>query len=170
MATASPLAGPSALRDVIHPQFHQNNFPAEVHIKVELGVKLDKGIRSSLTHFISYSNTLPRRANMSPSFDACRVPVGAPSLPFATHNAFRFELSTAKAASNPSKRERAFVYCMQTLVAGIVQEGWCLRVFTWIQPEKNARMLVVCQVWLLLCGWRVLIRPSEGAPSGMSRL
>lgn len=43
MAVANPLAGPSALRDVIHPQFHQNNFPAENYIKTELGVKLDKG-------------------------------------------------------------------------------------------------------------------------------
>lgn len=43
MAVANPLAGPSALRDVIHPQFHQNNFPAESYIKTELGVKLDKG-------------------------------------------------------------------------------------------------------------------------------
>jgi hypothetical protein len=43
MAVANPLAGPSALRDVIYPQFHQNNFPAESYIKTELGVKLDKG-------------------------------------------------------------------------------------------------------------------------------
>jgi hypothetical protein len=43
MAIANPLAGPSALRDVINPQFHQNNFPAEAHIKNELGLKLDKG-------------------------------------------------------------------------------------------------------------------------------
>ncbi|KAF8974016.1 hypothetical protein BDZ97DRAFT_1647887 [Flammula alnicola] len=42
MTTNNPLAGPSALRDVINPQFHQNNFPAEVHIKTELGLKLDK--------------------------------------------------------------------------------------------------------------------------------
>ncbi|KAF9015257.1 hypothetical protein BDQ17DRAFT_1340745 [Cyathus striatus] len=42
MATATPLAGPSALRDIIHPQFHQNNFPAENYIKSELGVRLDK--------------------------------------------------------------------------------------------------------------------------------
>ncbi len=56
MTTANPLAGPSALRDVIHPQFHQNNFPAEVHIKVDLGVKLDKGIQSSLPLSFSYSD------------------------------------------------------------------------------------------------------------------
>ena len=37
------LAAPSALRDIIHPQFHQNNFPAEQYIKSELGLKLDKG-------------------------------------------------------------------------------------------------------------------------------
>lgn len=43
MATVNPLDGASALRDVIHPQFYQNNFPAETYIKTELGIKLDKG-------------------------------------------------------------------------------------------------------------------------------
>jgi hypothetical protein len=43
MATANPLIAPSPLRDVINPQFYQNNFPAEVYIKTELGIKLDKG-------------------------------------------------------------------------------------------------------------------------------
>jgi cleavage and polyadenylation specificity factor subunit 4 len=41
--TSNPLAGPSALRDIINPQFHQNNFPAEIYAKAELGIKLDKG-------------------------------------------------------------------------------------------------------------------------------
>jgi len=36
------LAAPSPLRDIIYPQFHQNNFLAEQHIKTELGLKLDK--------------------------------------------------------------------------------------------------------------------------------
>ena len=40
---SGPLAGPSALRDIVHPQFHQNNFPEELYIKSELGIKLDKG-------------------------------------------------------------------------------------------------------------------------------
>ncbi|KAF9569663.1 hypothetical protein CPC08DRAFT_677288 [Agrocybe pediades] len=39
---ASILAGPSALRDIINPQFHQNNFPVETHIKTDLGLKLDR--------------------------------------------------------------------------------------------------------------------------------
>lgn len=43
MATANPLIAPSPLRDVINPQFYQNNFPAEVYVKNELGIKLDKG-------------------------------------------------------------------------------------------------------------------------------
>lgn len=43
MAMANPLAGPSVLRDIINPQFHQNNFPEELFIKQELGIKLDKG-------------------------------------------------------------------------------------------------------------------------------
>ena len=43
MTTANPLAGPSALRDLVSPQFHQNNFSVESYIKNDLGVKLDKG-------------------------------------------------------------------------------------------------------------------------------
>lgn len=40
---SGPLAGPSTLRDIVHPQFHQNNFPEELFIKTDLGLKLDKG-------------------------------------------------------------------------------------------------------------------------------
>jgi hypothetical protein len=39
----NPLVGPSALRDIVNPQFHQNNFPEELYIKNELGIRLDKG-------------------------------------------------------------------------------------------------------------------------------
>ncbi|KAJ3750262.1 hypothetical protein DFH05DRAFT_1466633 [Lentinula detonsa] len=42
MSTANPLAGPSLLRDIINPQFHQNVFSAENFIKSELNIKLDK--------------------------------------------------------------------------------------------------------------------------------
>ena len=41
---ANVLIGPSTLRDIICPQFHQNNFPEENFIKNELGIKLDKGM------------------------------------------------------------------------------------------------------------------------------
>ena len=40
---ANVLTGPSTLRDIICPQFHQNNFLEENFIKNELGIKLDKG-------------------------------------------------------------------------------------------------------------------------------
>jgi len=43
----NPLVGPSALRDLVNPQFHQNNFPEELYIKNELGIRLDKGNSSS---------------------------------------------------------------------------------------------------------------------------
>ncbi|KAI5836100.1 hypothetical protein K523DRAFT_289996 [Schizophyllum commune Tattone D] len=42
MSVADPLAGPSPLRDIVAPQFHQNNFVVEDFIKTNLGVKLDK--------------------------------------------------------------------------------------------------------------------------------
>ena len=48
-AVNNPLAGPSALRDIIRPQFHQNNFAEEVYIKNELNIKLDKGMYVMLT-------------------------------------------------------------------------------------------------------------------------
>jgi cleavage and polyadenylation specificity factor subunit 4 len=44
MAVANPILSQPALRDIVHPQFHQNNFPAETYIKNELGIKLDKGM------------------------------------------------------------------------------------------------------------------------------
>ncbi|KZT44475.1 hypothetical protein SISSUDRAFT_1038995 [Sistotremastrum suecicum HHB10207 ss-3] len=39
---AEVLAGPSTLRDIIRPQFHQLHIPAENFIKNDLGIKLDK--------------------------------------------------------------------------------------------------------------------------------
>ncbi|KAI6137416.1 hypothetical protein F5141DRAFT_1041174 [Pisolithus sp. B1] len=40
---STPLAGPSPLKDLVQPQFHQNNFQEELFVKNELGLKLDKG-------------------------------------------------------------------------------------------------------------------------------
>ena len=42
----NPLAAPSALKDILRPQFHQTNFLEEQHVKSELGIKLDKGKQS----------------------------------------------------------------------------------------------------------------------------
>lgn len=39
----TPLTGPSLLKDIVDPQFHQNNLLAEAFIKAQLGIKLDKG-------------------------------------------------------------------------------------------------------------------------------
>lgn len=39
-----PLAGASALRDIVRPQFHQINLSAEVFVKNTIGLKLDKGV------------------------------------------------------------------------------------------------------------------------------
>lgn len=41
---ANPMGAPSTLRDIIRPQFHQNNFAEEAFVKNELGLKLDKGV------------------------------------------------------------------------------------------------------------------------------
>lgn len=57
-AMANPLAGPSHLRDIIRPQFHQNNFVEESFIKNELGLKLDKGMHTSLENAVRRSELL----------------------------------------------------------------------------------------------------------------
>jgi hypothetical protein len=49
----NPLMGPSALRDIVDPQFHQNNFPEELYIKNELNIRLDKGMAPALCLFAS---------------------------------------------------------------------------------------------------------------------
>ncbi|KAK0478404.1 hypothetical protein IW261DRAFT_1483362 [Armillaria novae-zelandiae] len=36
------VANSLALKDIINPQFHQNNLPAELYVKSQLGIKLDK--------------------------------------------------------------------------------------------------------------------------------
>ena len=57
-----PLAGPSALRDIIKPQFHQVNLSAEFYIKRELGIKLDKGRSPTFKDSLGrYSLTIPNR-------------------------------------------------------------------------------------------------------------
>jgi cleavage and polyadenylation specificity factor subunit 4 len=49
----NPLTGPSPLRDIVRPQFHQNNFSQELFIKNELGVKLDKGMYYCVCHHLN---------------------------------------------------------------------------------------------------------------------
>jgi cleavage and polyadenylation specificity factor subunit 4 len=46
----SPLTVPGPLQDIIKPRFHQVLLPAEVFIKNELGLKLDKGAFSSVAN------------------------------------------------------------------------------------------------------------------------
>lgn len=58
MSTQNPLAAPSPLRDIINPQFHQNNFPAEQHIKTELGLRLDKGLFAGYYFLSTFSYVL----------------------------------------------------------------------------------------------------------------
>lgn len=43
---ASTLTLP--LKDIISPQFHQNNFAEESFVKNELGLKLDKGAQAAV--------------------------------------------------------------------------------------------------------------------------
>ena len=75
-----PLAGPSALKDIIRPQFHQVNLVAEPFIKGELGIKLDKGTtlfsHRAPIHARNYSHPI-----WSPDDQICRLALSAAGCP-----------------------------------------------------------------------------------------
>ncbi|KAG6333658.1 hypothetical protein ID866_5428 [Astraeus odoratus] len=95
----NPLAGPSALKDLIQPQFHQNNFQEELFVKNELGLKLDKG----------------KYLSIIPEFN--RMPPGPTSLSSTTYHPFFAELPATKTAPHTSTRTRTSCNGMQALAA-----------------------------------------------------
>ena len=83
---SNPLAGPSPLRDIVRPQFHQNNFAQELFIKNELGLKLDKGMGSRVFHprsRVAECDRLIRIAKLSSLADdqICRLALTAAGCP-----------------------------------------------------------------------------------------
>lgn len=63
------LAGPSAVKDLVKPEFHQLIFPAERYIKNELRVKLDKGVslRSTFDQPLIWADDQICRLSLTPS-------------------------------------------------------------------------------------------------------
>jgi len=123
MATANPLAGPSALRDVIHPQFHQNNFSAEQHIKTELGLKLDKGEEQKFDLawriiFISLDEQICRLA-LTPA--GC--PLGPLHCPLRHTNPSTLNFQPPRQLpTHPRERERLSTVCKHWL-RGLCKKG-----------------------------------------------
>ncbi len=123
MAAANPLGGPSILKDIINPQFHQNSFPAESYIKSELGIKLDKGtVVFSLVFLNSTSTFLDDQI--------CRLfltPAGCPLGPL--HCPLRHTTPSAQnfqppkpLPTHPRDRERVSTVCKHWL-RGLCKKG-----------------------------------------------
>lgn len=53
VATTNPLTVPGPLQDIVKPHFHQVLLPAELFIKNDLGLKLDKGTFFSLLNLFN---------------------------------------------------------------------------------------------------------------------
>lgn len=103
VAMSNPLAGPSALKDLIQPQFHQNNFSEELYIKNELGLKIDKGESNLLAMLLQCSR--PRRRSDLPIVSKLdRMSIGTASLSASTYNPVFAQFPAAKAAPDAPTR------------------------------------------------------------------
>ncbi|KAG6875152.1 hypothetical protein C0992_004963, partial [Termitomyces sp. T32_za158] len=119
--TTNPLVGPSPLKDIIHPQFYQNNFSIEHYIKSELTVKLDKG-KSSFERLVIRL--------MCADDQICRLaltPAGCPLGPL--HCPLRHTSPSAQnfqpaklPPTHPRERERLSTVCKHWL-RGLCKKG-----------------------------------------------
>jgi len=102
---SNPLAGPSPLKDLIQPQFHQNNFSEELYIKNELGLKIDKGESNQVLVMLSSMLTTPRRRSDLPTVSKLdRMPIGTASLSAPTYNPILAQFPASKAAPDAPTR------------------------------------------------------------------
>jgi cleavage and polyadenylation specificity factor subunit 4 len=121
MAAANPLVGPSPLKDIINPQFHQNSFPTEAYIKSDLGIKLDKGASSFYPQYFAYTDS---------DDQICRLfltPAGCPLGPL--HCPLRHTSPSAQnfqppkpLPTHPRERERVSTVCKHWL-RGLCKKG-----------------------------------------------
>lgn len=127
---ANPLAGPSALRDIIRPQFHQNNFTEESYIKSDLGIKLDKGaspIRSARVHLISSFCTVHQPHTDDQICRLSLTPAGCPLGPLhcplrhTEPSALNFQ-PPKQLPTHPRERERLATVCKHWL-RGLCKKG-----------------------------------------------
>ena len=123
MTSTNPLVGPSALRDVINPQFHQNNFPAESYSKAELGLKLDKGMHFKIL-------LLWKKLTFEADDQICRLALTAAGCPLGPlHCPLRHTSPSAQnfqppkqLPAHPRERERLATVCKHWL-RGLCKKG-----------------------------------------------
>jgi cleavage and polyadenylation specificity factor subunit 4 len=123
MTTANPLASSSALRDLINPQFHQNNFPAESFVKNELGIRLDKG-KYFKVHHMSYTNRHPSDDQICRSaLTSVGCPLGPLHCPLrhTTPSSLNFQ-PPKQLPTHPRDRERLATVCKHWL-RGLCKKG-----------------------------------------------
>lgn len=124
MATTIPLP----VRDIISPQFHQNNFSEEAFVKNELGIKLDKGAHRSPPTSQPLTNTHQRLALADDQI--CRLsltPTGCPLGPqhcplrHTTPSVLNFQ-PPKQLPTHPRERERLATVCKHWL-RGLCKKG-----------------------------------------------
>jgi len=106
MHAVDPLAGPSALQDIIKPQFHQVPISAENYIKNALGVRLDTDAQ------ICRLALSPAGCPLGPLLCPLRHTDPAPSN-FSSASAAA--AAAASANANPRDRERLSTVCKHWL-------------------------------------------------------
>ena len=128
MATvANPLAGPSSLRDIIRPQFHQNNFVEENFVKNELGIKLDKGEHTASCEITLYADIMHGDALDDQicrlSLTAAGCPLGPLHCPLrhTTPSTQNFQ-PPKQLPTHPRERERLATVCKHWL-RGLCKKG-----------------------------------------------
>lgn len=112
----------NALKDIIHPQFHQNNFLEENFIKNELGIKLDKGTFALLLS--GYSLTLFLDDQICRlSLTAAGCPLGPLHCPLRHTNPSPLNFQPPKQLpTHPRERERLATVCKHWL-RGLCKKG-----------------------------------------------
>lgn len=111
------------MRDVVRPQFHQVNFPVELYIKNNLGIKLDKGrsreSKSGVTLTKNRSDEQICRLALSPA--GCPLgPLHCP-LRHTTPSPQNFQ-PPKQLPSHPRERERLATVCKHWL-RGLCKKG-----------------------------------------------
>ena len=119
---SGPLAGPSTLKDIVHPQFHQNNFPEELYIKTDLGLKLDKG-KSICPPNTPYSQRIPDDQICRLSLTSTGCPLGPLHCPLrhTTPSSQNFQ-PPKQLPTHPRDRERLATVCKHWL-RGLCKKG-----------------------------------------------
>ena len=123
-----PLAGPSALRDIIRPQFHQVNLNAEDFVKTTIGLKLDTG----MVYFLRSLETDKHLTNIWIFKDdqICRLsltqagcPLGPLHCPLRHTNPSAHNFQAPKQLnSNTREREKVSTVCKHWL-RGLCKKG-----------------------------------------------